>query len=47
MTHNVELAHRLMSGVLKLGLHGHDGIIRVPHLTEITENNCLKKCQTI
>jgi len=47
MTHNVELVHRLLSGVLKLGLHGHHGIIQVPHLTEITENNCLKKFQTI
>jgi len=27
MTHNGELVHRLLSGVLKLGLHGHHGII--------------------
>jgi len=25
MTHNAELVHRLLSGVLKLGLHGHHG----------------------
>jgi len=25
MTHNAELVHRLSSGVLKLGLHGHHG----------------------
>jgi len=25
MTHNAELVHRLSSGVLKLGLHGHFG----------------------
>ena len=24
-THNAELVHRLLSGVLKLGLHGHHG----------------------
>jgi len=25
MTHNAELVHKLLSGVLKLGLHGHHG----------------------
>jgi len=25
MTRNTELVHRLLSGVLKLGLHGHHG----------------------
>jgi len=25
MTHNTELVHRLLSGVLKLGLRGHHG----------------------
>jgi len=25
MTHNAELVHRLLSGVLKLGLHGNHG----------------------
>ena len=25
MTHNEQLVHRLLSGVLKLGLHGHHG----------------------
>jgi hypothetical protein len=25
MTHNKELVHRLLSGVLKLGLYGHHG----------------------
>ena len=25
MTHNAELVHRLLPGVLKLGLHGHHG----------------------
>jgi len=35
-THNAGLVHRLLSSVLKLGLHGHHGII--PQLTQITEN---------
>jgi len=25
MTHNAEFVHRLLSGVLKVGLHGHHG----------------------
>ncbi len=51
MTHNTELVHRLLSGLLKLGLHDHHGSgkgdVAQPQPIHWTINDSLRNSHTV